>query len=59
VAALGVELVIVFAHAGHWLLSLAYLAPLLVLLGVVAVGKVKDRRAGVGGEPPPEDSDTG
>jgi hypothetical protein len=47
--------VTVFAHAGHWLLSLAYLAPLLVLLGVVAVGKVKDRRAGVSGEPSPED----
>jgi hypothetical protein len=45
----------VLAHAGHWLLSLAYLAPLLVLLGVVAVGKVKDRRAGADAEPPGED----
>jgi hypothetical protein len=54
VAALGVELVIVFAHAGHWLLSLAYLTPLLVLLGVVAAGKVKDRREGAG-KPPPEE----
>ena len=43
---------IVLAHAGHWLLSLAYLAPLLVLLGVVAVGKVKDRRAGADADPP-------
>jgi hypothetical protein len=46
--------VIVLAHAGHWLLSLAYLAPLIVLLGVVAVGKVKDRRASAG-EPPPDE----
>jgi hypothetical protein len=38
--------VIVFAHAGHWLASLAYVAPLLVLVGVILVGKVRDRRAG-------------
>jgi hypothetical protein len=37
--------VIVFAHAGHWLASLAYIAPLLVLIGVILVGKHKDRRA--------------
>lgn len=37
---------IVFAHAGHWLASLAYVAPLLVLVGVILVGKVRDRRAG-------------
>ena len=37
---------IVFAHAGHWLASLAYLAPLLFLVGVILVGKVRDRRAG-------------
>lgn len=37
---------IVFAHAGHWLASLAYIAPLLILVGVILVGKVRDRRAG-------------
>jgi hypothetical protein len=37
---------VVFAHAGHWLLSLAYLAPLVFLVGVIAVGKIRDRRAG-------------
>jgi hypothetical protein len=37
--------VTVFAHAGHWLASLAYLAPLLVLVGVILVGKVRDRRS--------------
>ena len=35
---------IVFAHAGHWLVSLAYVAPLLFLIGVILVGKVRDRR---------------
>ena len=36
----------VFAHAGHWLVSLAYIAPLLFLVGVILVGKIRDRRAG-------------
>jgi hypothetical protein len=35
---------IVFAHAGHWLVSLAYVAPLLFLDGENLVGKVRDRR---------------
>jgi hypothetical protein len=35
---------IVFAHAGHWLVSLAYVAPLLILVGVILVGKIRDRR---------------
>lgn len=48
----------VLAHAGHWLLNVAYLAPLVVLLVVVAVGKVKDRRAGPA-DPPPGDSPSG
>jgi hypothetical protein len=42
--ALGVEPMIVFAHAGHWLVSLAYVAPLLFLIGIILVGKVRDRR---------------
>ena len=35
---------IVFAHAGHWLVSIAYVAPLLFLIGIILVGKVRDRR---------------
>ena len=35
---------ILFAHAGHWLPQLIYLVPLLVLLGVIAAGRRKDRR---------------
>jgi hypothetical protein len=41
----------VLAHAGHWLVSLAYIAPLLFLVGVILVGKVRDRRSG-SGDPP-------
>ncbi len=42
----------VIAHAGHWLVSAAYLAPLVFLVGVILVGKVRDRRAG--SDDPPE-----
>jgi hypothetical protein len=42
---------VVLAHAGHWFISLAYIAPLLVLVGVILVGKVRDRRSG-SGDPP-------
>ena len=42
---------LVLAHAGHWLVSLAYVAPLIVLVGVILVGKIRDRRAG-SGDPP-------
>ena len=37
---------VVLAHAGHWLVSLAYIAPLVFLVGVIVVGKIRDRRAG-------------
>ena len=33
-----------FAHAGHWLPQLAYLVPLLVLVGAILVGKLRERR---------------
>jgi hypothetical protein len=45
---------IVVAHAGHWLVSLAYIAPLIFLVGVILVGKVRDRRARSGAAKPPE-----
>jgi len=34
----------VLAHAGHWLAQLAYLAPLLPLVGMLAHGKWRARR---------------
>jgi hypothetical protein len=36
--------VIVFAHAGHWLPQLLYLAPVLVMVGALGIGKLKQRR---------------
>jgi hypothetical protein len=36
--------VIVLAHAGHWLPQLLYLAPVVVMLGAVGLGKLRERR---------------
>jgi hypothetical protein len=36
--------VILFAHAGHVLLDLLYVAPLLIMVGLLVVGKLKERR---------------
>jgi hypothetical protein len=35
---------IIFAHAGHWLPQLLYLAPVVVMLGAVGLGKLRARR---------------
>jgi hypothetical protein len=32
------------AHAGHWLAQIAYLAPLVVLVGMLVFGKLRQRR---------------
>jgi hypothetical protein len=40
---------IVFAHAGHWLAQLAYLAPLILLVAVLVAGRLRDRRERRGG----------
>ncbi|MBW3607038.1 MAG: hypothetical protein KY463_01565 [Actinobacteria bacterium] len=32
------------AHAGHWLVNVLYVAPLLVVIGVLAWQSMKDRR---------------
>jgi uncharacterized membrane protein YtjA (UPF0391 family) len=34
-----------FAHAGHWLAQIAYLAPLVLLVVMIVVGRVRERRA--------------
>ncbi|HTE63778.1 MAG TPA: hypothetical protein VK631_25700 [Solirubrobacteraceae bacterium] len=34
----------VFAHAGHWAAQLAYLAPLVLLVAMIIVGRIRDRR---------------
>ena len=36
--------VLVLAHAGHWAVSLAYMAPLVFLVGIIVAGKIRDRR---------------
>lgn len=36
---------IVFAHAGHWLVQAAYLAPLVLLVAILVVNQVRERRA--------------
>ena len=33
------------AHAGHWLINVLYVAPLLVAVGVLGWQSMKDRRA--------------
>ena len=35
---------LVLAHAGHWLVQLIYLVPLVVLVGVILVGRRRDKR---------------
>jgi hypothetical protein len=35
---------VVVAHVGHWLVDLLYVAPLLLLLAFLAVGKIRERR---------------
>jgi hypothetical protein len=36
--------VTVFAHAGHVLVDMLYAAPLLVMVGFLLVGKLRERR---------------
>jgi cytochrome c oxidase assembly factor CtaG len=39
-------MIVVMAHAGHWLPQLLYLAPLVVLVVAIVVGRVRERRDG-------------
>ena len=45
---------LVLAHAGHWLPQLIYLVPLLVLVGVIFAGRVRDRREAANEQVRPE-----
>jgi hypothetical protein len=50
---------LVLAHAGHWLVQLIYLAPLGVLVVIIAVSKARERKEARGAaardpERPPE-----
>jgi hypothetical protein len=32
------------AHVGHWLVDLLYVLPLILMVGLLLVGKVRERR---------------
>jgi hypothetical protein len=34
----------VVAHVGHWLVDLLYVAPLILMVAVLLVGKLRERR---------------
>lgn len=36
--------VLPLAHSGHWAISLLYLAPVLILVGALAIARVRDNR---------------
>ena len=46
---------IVVAHAGHWLVQLAYLAPLVLLVAVLVADRLRGRRTRREEAPPPDD----
>ena len=48
--------VVVFAHAGHWLPQLLYVAPVAVLVVAVLVGRLRERRSGRA-QPPHDETD--
>ena len=33
------------AHAGHWLVNVLYLVPLVIVVAMLAVSSIRDRRA--------------
>ena len=35
---------VVFAHAGHWLVQILYAAPLIVMVVLLIVGKIRDKK---------------
>ncbi len=49
------------AHVSHWLVNVLYLVPLVVIIGMLAISSVKDRRAEAAetaaGGPPPDELD--
>jgi hypothetical protein len=39
------------AHAGHWLVDLLYAAPLLIMVGVLVVARMRERAGRKDGDP--------
>lgn len=46
----------VFAHAGHWLVSLVYAAPALLLIAALGISTLRQRRREAAGGERPTDS---
>lgn len=39
------------AHAGHWAVSLLYVAPVVILVGALVITRARDRRIGTPDDP--------
>lgn len=39
-------MILPFAHAGHWAVSLLYLAPVVILVGALVITRARDARLG-------------
>ncbi len=48
-------MILPLAHAGHWLVNLLYLAPLMIVLLVLGFQSLRDRRRGTGPRREPTD----
>jgi len=46
---------ILFAHPGHWAAQLLYLAPVLAMLAIIVVARMRAVAEGAGEEPPDRD----
>jgi len=47
------------AHVGHWIVNLLYLVPLVIVVAMLGISSLRDRRAATaeaaaGGAPPPD-----
>ena len=47
----------IIAHAGDWLVSVLYIVPLLVVVGMLAVSAIRDRRRGDDDDDAPQTTD--
>ena len=36
---------IVFGHAGHWLVDMLYALPLVIMIGLLLIGRMREKRA--------------
>lgn len=48
----------VFAHGGHWLVNLVYVAPVMLVVGWISVQALLDRRRDAAAIHPPKKEDS-